>query len=182
MLNTALLFSYCRNHHCFNHDHLKHQCPAFPAQSVLRDCHGLVHSRVLCFCLFCSHWVRSCQLLHQSPFTEGWKEGTDSSPAPCGCIKSHWTTGSWDCCGNCSLFYYCYPADRESKHNQGQHTKRPKQYVLNINYITRVAPRFTGWSWRKAFVDLCSKVLMFFHHPYLCWWTLGSQRRLENSA
>lgn len=150
MLNSAFLLFHFRHHHCFNHDYLKHQCPALPAQSVLCNCHGLVHSRVLCFCLFCSHWVRRCQLLHQSPVTEGWKEGTDCGPAPCGNIKSHGTTGSWDCCGNCSLFY-CYPADRESKLSVATHIQisSPKQDLLSINYITKVASPFTGWSWRK---------------------------------
>ena len=103
--NTAfLILSRFRNHHCFNHDHFKHQCPALLAKSVLCNCHGLVHSCLLCFRLLCSYWVCCCQLLYQSSDTKGQKEGADCSLTPSDNSKSDWTPGSWDCFGNCLLF------------------------------------------------------------------------------
>lgn len=103
--NTAFLILFCfRDHHRFDHDHFKHQCPALLAKSVICNRHGLVHSCLLCFRLLCSYWVCSCQLLYQSPDTEGQQDGTDCSLGPCDNIKSNWTLGSWDCFGNCLLF------------------------------------------------------------------------------
>lgn len=103
--NTAfLILFHFRDHHCFNHDHIKHQCPAFLAKSVICNCHGLVHSCLLCFRLLCSYWICCCQLLYQPSDTEGQKEGTDCSLTPSDNIKSDWTLGSWDCFGNCLLF------------------------------------------------------------------------------
>lgn len=107
--NTAfLILFHFRDHHCFDHDHFKHQCPALLAKSVLCNRHGLVHSCVLRFCLLCSYWVCSCQLLHQSSDTKGQKKDTDCSLTPSDNIKSNGTLGSWNCHGNC-LFLLILP-------------------------------------------------------------------------
>lgn len=109
--NPAFLMLFpVRDHHRFDHDHFKHQCPALLAQSVLCHGHGLVHSCVLCFRLLCSYWVCSCQLLHQPSDPKGQK--TDTGPTPGDHIHSKGTLGGWNDLGNC-LFSSSYPPHRK---------------------------------------------------------------------
>lgn len=64
-----------RCHHGAHHDHTKHQRQKLVTQSGVRDGHGLVHSRLLCLCVFCADRVRHRQLLHQAQLGLGWQEG-----------------------------------------------------------------------------------------------------------
>lgn len=94
--NTAfLILSRFRNHHCFNHDHFKHQCPALLAKSVLCNCHGLVHSCLLCFCIFGPYWVCCRQLLYQCSNGKSQKKDIKSPPGNFSCSSAE-RKASWN--------------------------------------------------------------------------------------
>ena len=90
-----------RNNHSPDHDHAEHQCTAFLTQSVLCDCHGLVHSCLLCFCIFGPYWVCCRQLLYQCSNGKSQKEDIKSPPGNFNCSsaerKASWNTsaGIW---------------------------------------------------------------------------------------
>lgn len=68
-----------RGDHGADHDDPQYQCPELSAQSGLCDGHGLVHSRVLCFCVLCADRVCHSQLFHQERLGLGWKKSLGSS-------------------------------------------------------------------------------------------------------
>lgn len=71
--------SLTRGDHSADHDNPQHQCPELSAQSGLRNSHGLVHSRVLRFCVLCADRVCHRQLFHKERLGLGWKKSLGSS-------------------------------------------------------------------------------------------------------
>ena len=68
-----------RGDHGADHDDPQHQRPELAAQSGLRNSHGLVHSRVLRFCVLCADRVCHRQLFHKERLGLGWEKSLGSS-------------------------------------------------------------------------------------------------------